>query len=136
MSSFTIRQLAHEFGVTLRAIRFYEDQGLLNPTRNGANRIYSKRDRVRLRLALRGRRLGLTIHEIRELFDLYDTAHDERAQLSKFLEILEKRRRELEQKREDIEVMLSEIGAFEVQCRSLLAKRAQTTDAAYANVKR
>ena len=131
MSSFTIRDLAREFGVTLRAIRFYEDQGLLSPARNGPNRTYSKRDRVRLRLALRGRRLGLTLHEIRELFDLYDRAHDERAQLSKFLEILEQRRRELEQKREDIEVMLCEIGAFEAQCQRLLAKRAT----AYVSVK-
>ncbi|MGH8729952.1 MAG: MerR family transcriptional regulator [Burkholderiales bacterium] len=123
MSSFTISELSKEFGVTLRALRFYEDQGLLNPRRQGKNRLYSKRDRVRLRLTLRGRRLGLTVGEIRELFDLYDTAQDERAQLKEFLAILETRRSQLEQKREDIDAMLSEIIAFEKQCQTLLESR-------------
>jgi DNA-binding transcriptional MerR regulator len=127
--------LAKEFGVTLRAIRFYEDRGLIRPARKGKNRIYSKRDRVRLRLTLRGRRLGLTLSEIRELFELYDSARDERAQLSKFLDILEKRRIELEQKREDIEVMLGEIGAFESQCRVLLRTRGKRENNAYVNAK-
>jgi DNA-binding transcriptional MerR regulator len=123
MGSFTISELSREFGVTLRALRFYEDQRLLNPRRQGKNRLYSKRDRVRLRLTLRGRRLGLTISEIRELFELYDSAHDEQAQLSQFLAILEKRKAQLEQKREDIDVMLSEINSFEKQCRALLENR-------------
>jgi DNA-binding transcriptional MerR regulator len=135
MGSYTISELAKEFGATLRAIRFYEDRGLLSPTRKGKNRIYSKRDRVRLRLALRGRRLGLTLGEIRELFDLYDSARDERAQLSKFLEILGKRRAELEQKREDIEVMQTEISAFESQCQAHLKSRGIVTNDAYVNVK-
>lgn len=135
MSSFTISELAKEFGVTLRAIRLYEDRGLISPARKGKNRIYSKRDRVRLRLTLRGRRLGLTLSEIHELFELYDSARDERAQLSKFLDILEKRRIELEQKREDVEVMLGEIGAFESQCRALLRRRGQRENDAYVNVK-
>jgi DNA-binding transcriptional MerR regulator len=123
MGSFTISELSREFGVTLRALRFYEDQRLLNPRRQGKNRLYSKRDRVRLRLTLRGRRLGLTISEIRELFELYDSAHDEQAQLSQFLAILEKRKAQLEQKREDIDAMLSEINSFEKQCRALLENR-------------
>lgn len=123
MSFFTISELSREFGVTLRALRFYEDQGLINPRRQGKNRYYSKRDRVRLRLTLRGRRLGLTVKEIAELFELYDTAHNEHAQLTHFLAILDKRKAELEQKREDIDVMLSEITSFEKQCRTLLENR-------------
>jgi DNA-binding transcriptional MerR regulator len=123
MGFFTISELSREFGVTLRALRYYEDQRLVNPRRQGKNRLYSKRDRVRLRLTLRGRRLGLTISEIRELFELYDSAHDEQAQLSQFLAILEKRKAQLEQKREDIDVMLSEITSFEKQCRALLENR-------------
>ena len=70
--TFSISELAREFDVTTRSIRFYEDQGLLNPTRQGQTRIYSRQDRVRLKLTLRGKRLGFSLAEIRELFDLYD----------------------------------------------------------------
>jgi len=117
----TITELASEFGITTRTIRHYEDEGLLSPRRDGQNRLFSPRDRVRLKLALRGKRLGFSLSEIRELFDLYDLARDEKGQLEQFLTKLEKRRALLEQQREDIEVMLNEIAFFEIQCRKLLA---------------
>lgn len=123
--AFTITELAKEFGVTTRTIRFYEDQGLLNPSRDGRNRIYSKRDRVRLKLTLRGKRLGFSLGEVRELFNLYDSARDETAQLNQFLAILEKRRTQLEQQKEDIDALLAEIGMFEIQCRQILSQRAR-----------
>ena len=117
----TITELASEFGITTRTIRHYEDEGLLSPRREGQNRLFSPRDRVRLKLALRGKRLGFSLAEIRELFDLYDLARDEKRQLEQFLTKLEKRRALLVQQREDIEVMLNEIAFFEIQCRKLLA---------------
>ena len=122
-ATFTITDLAREFGVTTRTIRHYEDEGLLNPRREGLNRLFSNRDRVRLKLALRGKRLGFSLAEIRELFDLYDLGRDEEQQLREFLTKLERRRVLLEQQREDIEVMLSEITFFESQCRKLLAEK-------------
>lgn len=124
-ATFTISKLAEEFGVTTRTIRYYEDQGLLSPKREGLNRVFSNRDRVRLKLALRGKRLGFTLSEIRELFDLYDLAKDERRQLEEFLARLEKRRALLEQQREDIEVMLNEITFFTNQCRRLLKSQTE-----------
>lgn len=120
--TFTITELAREFNVTPRAIRHYEDQGLISPRRAGNSRIYNKRDRTRLRLTLRGKRLGLSLAEIRELIDLYDAAPGESAQLAKFLTVLSQRRAALEQQREDVEAVLSEIHALEQQCRDLLAK--------------
>ena len=122
----TISELAKEFGVTTRTIRFYEDQGLLNPAREGTNRIFSSRDRVRLKLALRGKRLGFTLAEIRELFELYDISRDESKQLEEFLARLERRRTHLEQQREDIEVMLNEINFFANQCRQLLKSQPES----------
>lgn len=119
-SSFTITDLASEFGITTRTIRFYEDHGLLSPARKGRNRVYGKRDVVRLKLTLRGKRLGLPLTEIRELLDIYDAAHDEGEQLTQFLATLRKRREALEQQLEDIEATLSEIRAFEAQCKRLL----------------
>ena len=119
-TTFTISELAKEFNVTTRTIRFYEDQGLLSPAREGTTRVFSARDRVRLKLALRGKRLGFSLAEIRELFELYDVSRDEHKQLEEFLAKLERRRARLEQQREDIEVMLSEIDFFANQCRRLL----------------
>jgi DNA-binding transcriptional MerR regulator len=118
--TYTISQLAAEFDVTTRTIRFYEDQGLISPKREGSVRIFSVRDRVRLKLALRGKRLGFSLAEIRELFELYDVSRDERKQLEEFLTRLERRRARLELQREDIEVMLNEIDFFAAQCRRLL----------------
>src|SRR5471030_1613471 len=117
----TITDLAKEFGITTRTIRHYEDEGLLSPRREGLNRLFSNRDKVRPKLALRGKRLGFTLAEIRELFDLYDLARDETRQLQECLTQLEKRRALLAQQCEDIEVRLNEITFFESQCRKLLA---------------
>ncbi len=125
--NYSITQLAKEFGVTTRTIRHYEDRGLLNPGREGMNRIFSNRDRVRLKLALRGKRLGFSLNDIRELFELYDSAKDEKKQLEEFLAKLEKRRAILEQQREDVEVMLNEINFFANQCRRLLANGSRET---------
>jgi DNA-binding transcriptional MerR regulator len=119
-TTFTISELAREFDVTTRTIRFYEDEGLLSPRREGTNRVFSQRDRVRLKLALRGKRLGFSLAEIRELFELYDVSRDEHKQLEEFLARLERRRAQLEQQREDIEIMLREIDFFANQCRRLL----------------
>ena len=118
--TYTISELSREFEVTTRTIRYYEDQGLISPTRDGINRVFSQRDRVRLKLALRGKRLGFSLSEIRELFELYDVSRDERRQIEEFLGRLERRRLLLEQQREDIEVMLNEISFFASQCRRLL----------------
>jgi DNA-binding transcriptional MerR regulator len=121
--TFTITELAREFDITSRTIRFYEDQGLLAPQRVGQVRVYDKRDRTRLRLTLRGKRLGLSLAEIKELLELYDTARDESAQIYKFLGTLAKRKARLEQQREDIEAVLSEIQILESQCRAVLERR-------------
>lgn len=119
--TFSITELAREFEVTTRTIRHYEEQGLLSPRREGTSRIFSARDRVRLKLALRGKRLGFSLGDIRELFALYDLARDEKKQLEEFLAKLEKRRALLEQQKEDIDVMLNEVNFFAGQCRRLLA---------------
>jgi DNA-binding transcriptional MerR regulator len=116
----TITELAREFGVTTRAIRYWESHGLVSPAREGGNRIYSKRDQTRLKLALRGKRLGLSLAEIRELIDMYDTAEDESSQLLSFLDVLAQRRASLEQQRDDIQAVLKEIARFERQCREML----------------
>ena len=119
--TFTITELAREFAITPRAIRHYEEQGLIFPERAGQSRIYSKRDRTRLKLTLRGKRLGLSLPAIKELIDMYDTAPDQSSQLVKLLGVLATRRAALEQQREDIAAVLAEIDAFERQCRDLLA---------------
>ena len=123
--TFSITELAREFDITPRAIRFYEDHGLLTPERRstGGARVYAARDRTRLKLTLRGKRLGLSLSEIRELIDMYDSPKDEAAQLAKFLEVLQNHRTLLMQQREDIETQLKEIGAFEAQCRKRLMDR-------------
>ena len=119
--TFTITELATEFDITARAIRFYEDVGLLTPQRAGRNRVYSQRDRTRLKLTLRGKRLGLSLQEIKQLVDLYDSPSDTTPQLQAFLGVLAQHRGLLEQQREDIEITLAEIAQHEARCRSLLA---------------
>jgi DNA-binding transcriptional MerR regulator len=114
---YTITELANEFAITQRAIRFYEDQGLLKPQRKGRTRVYLAGDRVRLKLTLRGKRLGFSLSEIRDMFELYEAQHDEKPQLERFLALLAQRRVQLEQQREDIEAVLAEIQAYERQCR-------------------
>lgn len=123
--TYSIGDLAQEFDVTPRAIRFYEDEGLLNPRREGSRRIYSKRDYVRLKLVLRGKRLGLSLAQVREMFDLYDAARDERPQLEKFLTALEARREQLQRQRAEIEEELAEIRSFELQSRKILDEAAR-----------
>jgi DNA-binding transcriptional MerR regulator len=122
-TEFSISELAREFDVTPRAIRFYEDQGLLAPRRAGQRRIYTPRDRTRLKLTLRGKRLGLTLSEIRELIDMYEPGRDVRPQLKRFLAVLEAHKAGLLQQRADIEAQLSEIGAFEKKIRKQLKPR-------------
>ncbi len=117
----TITELAAEFDITPRAIRFYEDVGLLTPQRAGRNRVYTQRDRTRLKLTLRGKRLGLSLQEIKQLVDMYDSPSDTAPQLTAFLAVLGEHRRLLEQQREDIEITLAEIAQHEARCRTLLA---------------
>jgi DNA-binding transcriptional MerR regulator len=117
--TYTISELAREFALTTRAIRFYEDEGLIAPARVGRARVYGERDRVRIRLILRGKRLGLALAEIAEILDLYDAGGD-RAQLSKFLAVLADRRARLLQQREDIDEMLADIAEVERECRRRL----------------
>jgi len=117
---FSIGELAREFDITPRAIRFYEDQGLLAPRRDGQRRIYTPRDRTRLKLTLRGKRLGLTLSEIRELIDMYEPGRDQRPQLERFLAVLEAHKASLLQQQTDIEAQLSEIRAFEKKIRKRL----------------
>jgi DNA-binding transcriptional MerR regulator len=119
---FSISDLAREFDVTPRAIRFYEDQGLLAPRRDGQRRIYTPRDRTRLKLTLRGKRLGLSLSEIRELIDMYEPGRDERPQLERFLNVLETHKASLLQQRADLEAQLSELQAFERRVRKQLKK--------------
>ena len=128
--SYTITELAQEFDITPRAIRFYEDVGLLEPARVGRNRVYSQRDRTRLKLTLRGKRLGLSLQEVKQLVDLYDSGTDDRPQLEAFLIVLGDHRQQLEQQLEDIRVTLGEIEQHAERCRALL--RRQRSDRAAA----
>ena len=121
-AEFSISELAREFDITPRAIRFYEDQGLLAPKRDGQRRIYTPRDRTRLKLTLRGKRLGLTLSEIRELIDMYEPGRDARPQLERFLAVLEDHKASLLQQRDDIEAQLSEIQTFEKKVRKQLRR--------------
>ena len=121
-AEFSISDLAREFDVTPRAIRFYEDQGLLAPRRDGQRRIYTPRDRTRLKLTLRGKRLGLTLSEIRELIDMYDPGRGERPQLERFLTVLESHKASLLQQRADLEAQLSELQAFEKRVKKQLKR--------------
>ena len=123
MPTYTITELAREFDITPRAIRFYEDQGLLSPKREGAGgrtRVYSARERTRLKLTLRGKRLGLSLSEIKSLVDMYESPKDTAAQLTRFLAVLAEHREMLERQREDLEITLAEIAAHEAECRRLL----------------
>src|SRR6187399_2051773 len=123
--TYSISDLAHEFALTTRAIRFYEDQRMIAPERRGTARVYRERERVRLKLILRGKRLGLSLTEIRELLDLYEVARNERAQLSKFVDMLGERRARLLQQKEDIDAVLAEIEGVERDCRRRLKDEAR-----------
>jgi DNA-binding transcriptional MerR regulator len=122
--TFTITELAAEFDITPRAIRFYEDVGLLTPGRAGRNRVYAQRDRTRLKLTLRGKRLGLSLQEVKDLVDLYESPSDTAQQLTAFLRTLQAHRTLLERQREDLDITLAEIAQHEERCRRLLAAAA------------
>ncbi|MCC5854891.1 MAG: MerR family DNA-binding transcriptional regulator [Idiomarina sp.] len=123
--NFSIGDLAREFDITTRSIRFYEDQGLLSPERRGQTRIYSQRDRVRLKLILRGKRLGFTLAETRTLFDMYDRDGSSVNQLQTMLQLIEDKKLALRQQLEDIKVVLHELTAVEAGCRSELATKTE-----------
>ncbi|MBT5226812.1 MAG: MerR family DNA-binding transcriptional regulator [Proteobacteria bacterium] len=118
---YSISDLAQEFNLTTRAIRFYEDEGLLQPGRSGRRRVYGTRDRVRLKLILRGKRLGFSLSEVRDIIEMYDLDSGEAGQLSYFLEQIQQRREALEQQRHDIDLTLEELDNIESQCRGRLA---------------
>ena len=120
-ATFTIGELAREFDLTTRAIRFYEDCGLIAPQRSGRNRIYTQRDRTRLKLTLRGKRLGLTLAEVKELVGMYESPRDTRAQLEKYLLVLAGHREQLEQQMADLNATLDEVRSHEKEARRLLA---------------
>jgi len=125
-TTFTISDLAREFAITPRTIRFWEDQGILAPEREGSKRVFTRRDRARLKMALRGKRLGLSLAEIKDLIGMYASTEDETPQLLECLRVMSSRREALEQQREDIEAMLAEIGKFETLCRQELTRREAT----------
>ena len=121
--TYTLSDLAKEFDLTTRAIRFYEDMGLLQPERNGPagrSRVYSARDRTRLRLTLRAKRLGLSLSEAKEIIDLYDSPRDTGVQLQKFLDVLVVHRRQLEDQLADLQANLEEVQEHEKEARVLL----------------
>ncbi|MDI1268710.1 MAG: MerR family DNA-binding transcriptional regulator [Polaromonas sp.] len=125
----SISDLAKEFDLTTRAIRFYEDMGLLQPQREGPggrNRVYSARDRTRLKLTLRAKRLGLSLSEAKEIIDTYDSPRDTGPQLKKFLAVLAQHRKQLEEQMADLQANLEEVRLHEKEARALLAKTAKT----------
>lgn len=124
-NTYSISDLAKEFDLTTRAIRFYEDMGLLQPERTGAagrNRVYSARDRTRLRLTLRAKRLGLSLTEAKEIIDLYDSPRDTGVQLRKFLDVLVVHRKQLEEQMAELKANLEEVQDQETDARALLQK--------------
>ena len=120
-TAYSISDLAQEFNLTTRAIRFYEDEGLLQPGRSGRRRVYSARDRVRLKLILRGKRLGFSLSDVRDIIEMYDLDAGETGQLRYFLDQIRERREALEQQRSDIDLTLRELDEIESQCQSRLA---------------
>jgi DNA-binding transcriptional MerR regulator len=121
--TWTVRELADELGVTLRTLRFYEAEGLVSPQREGSNRVYSQRDRARLRLIQRGRRLGMSLRECREIVDMYDgAASSERRQLETLLARLDDIAADLRARQEDLRRTLAEVDDVAHQCRSRLSE--------------
>jgi DNA-binding transcriptional MerR regulator len=116
--TWSIAELATEYDVTLRTIRFYEDRGLIAPERRGTMRVYHPRDHVRLGLILRGKRLGFSLDEIATIVDMYDAEPGEEGQLVYLLEQIGRRRAELEQRRRDIDETLAELGDVERRCKT------------------
>ena len=132
-TTYTIGDLAKEFDLTTRAMRFYEDMGLLQPGRTGPggrNRVYSSRDRTRLKLTLRAKRLGLSLSEAKELIDMYDSPRDTGPQLKKFLAILAQHRKQLEEQMADLQANLEEVRVHEKEARALLSRTEKSRQAA------
>ena len=123
--SWTITELAEQFGVTMRTIRYYEEHGLVSPTRVGRRRVFDDGDRVRLELVLRGRRLGFPLEEIKTIVGMYDEPPGETGQLRYLLEQIAARRTELEARRADIEATLAEMNDVEQRCRADLERLSQ-----------
>ena len=131
-TTFTISDLAREFDLTTRAIRFYEDMGLLQPERSGPggrHRVYSNRDRTRLKLTLRAKRLGLSLTEAKDIIDMYDSPRDTGPQLRKFLAILAAHRQQLEEQMAELQSNLEEVRTHEKEAKSLLSRIERTAKA-------
>lgn len=119
MNTFKISELAKEFDITTRSIRFYEDVGLLIPARKGNTRIYYERDRTRLKLILRGKRLGFSLADIKELFELYDTDQSTE-QLAYMIQLIDQKKATLKQQSDDIDAVMTELNAAKLRCESTL----------------
>lgn len=126
---YTISELATEFSITLRSIRFYENQGLLTPQRRGTQRIFSRQDRARLKLILRGKRLGFSLTDINELFTLYDTRHNSVQNLQAMLNTIHNRQVKLQQQQADINILMMELNAAERRCIKQLQQQTETEQA-------
>jgi DNA-binding transcriptional MerR regulator len=123
--TYSISDLAKEFDLTTRAMRFYEDMGLLRPERTGPggrSRVYSSRDRARLKLTLRAKRLGLSLVEAKDIIDMYDSPRDTAAQLEKFLLVLATHQQQLEAQMKDLQANLDELKVHQREAKALLAK--------------
>jgi len=119
--SYSIGELAKEFDITTRSIRFYEDQGLILPTRKGQTRIYNQRDKVRLKLILRGKRLGFSLAETGRLFELYDADKSSATQLETFMSLILQKKDDLKQQLEDIQAVMFELDSLQDNCQKILA---------------
>ncbi len=119
---YKITQLTQEFGITTRTLRFYEAQGLLSPQRRGRQRLYSPADRTRLKLILRGKRLGFSLAEISEIIEMYGKAPGEPGQLRLLMQKIAARRAELQEKRRDLEAALNDLEEVEAGCRLRMAE--------------
>ncbi|MEQ3491483.1 MerR family DNA-binding transcriptional regulator [Vibrio sp. SSH13-20] len=127
MDKFKISDLAKEFDITTRSIRFYEDVGLIEPERKGNIRVYQRRDKIRLKLILRGKRLGFSLAEIRELFELYDTQQSD-GQLLKMLTIIDEKQAHLQQQLDDISVVMNELETAKERCKQALSDNKTTAN--------
>ncbi len=120
--TYSIGELAKEFDITTRSIRFYEDQQLIHPMRKGQTRIYNQRDKVRLKLILRGKRLGFSLAETGRLFELYDADKSSATQLTTIMDLISQKKTDLNQQLEDIKAVLIELTGLETNCKEALAK--------------
>ncbi len=121
-NKYSISELSKEFDITTRSIRFYEDQGLITPARKGQTRIYNQRDKVRLKLILRGKRLGFSLAEVGRLFELYDVDKTSAKQLSSMMSLISDKKNDLKQQLEDINAVLIELNDLEDNCKNILDK--------------